>query len=312
MANFPNLLPDEQLNKLLEEYELPELENYLRDNQRPVVKLVRGAAGHEHVGHSRFGGFPDLPEDMQWPQTKDGEWMTLLAQLNLAQLSAEIESGNTSGTDIHRSLLPKKGMLYFFAGVDEPAYDVEHRVLYWPHEDASRLTYREPEQTTVLEEEAEMNFRPFKVHAHAGVEFPNYAYSQVEELEDEAITEDTYDKYLGMTEEMNDDPQGSIGKTLGYPAEQHGDAEFEAVMFRDIGQYTYRPADDRKRLVKYYDGDEQRVDQEIDDMLMLLEIDSDDPIGFMWWDAGYIHFFISRQDLLELNFDRTYCSIYSS
>ncbi|MCE5173667.1 DUF1963 domain-containing protein [Paenibacillus profundus] len=46
--------------------------------------------------------------------------MTLLLQLNLKDLAKHDES----------SLLPTSGMLYFFVGIDEPAYHIEHRVFY--------------------------------------------------------------------------------------------------------------------------------------------------------------------------------------
>ena len=48
--------------------------------------------------------------------------MTFLAQLQLKDVAAQ---------DATRSL-PTSGMLYFFVGVDEPAYNIEHRVLYLP------------------------------------------------------------------------------------------------------------------------------------------------------------------------------------
>ena len=52
---------------------------------------------------SRFGGRPDLPIELPWPQWKTKP-LSFVAQINLAELP-EIPN---------RDLLPKKGMLYYF------------------------------------------------------------------------------------------------------------------------------------------------------------------------------------------------------
>ncbi|WP_017814539.1 YwqG family protein [Paenibacillus shenyangensis] len=307
---YSNLLSDEELKQLMERYEVPELENYLREHQRPVVKMVRGEGGNGQTGCSRFGGSPDLPVGMEWPRSQGGEWMTLVAQLNLSQITAEIK--DSAHGAIPGSLLPAQGMLYFFVGQDEPAYNIEHRVLYWSGMDTSLLTCYEPDGLTILEEEAEEPFLPYQVHAQARVEFPNYGYSEVYNLDDEEITEETAENYLLLTEEMGWEPEHVIGKMLGYGDGQHGDHEFVAASYLHTGKHTYNQEKDKKRMIQHFGGDEQKVDQEIDEMLMLLEVDSDRDIGFLWWDAGCIHFFIRKEDLLAGNFERTYCSIYSS
>ncbi len=309
-SNFPNLLPEAELKKLVEKYEAPELEDYLRNHQRPVVKLIRGNKGHERVGHSRFGGGADLPEELTWPQSRNSEMMTLIAQLNLAQIHSEIQDEAYGG--VHRSLLPKQGMLYFFAGEGDTAQNIEHVVLYWPGTDVSQLQYQQQEEFTIWEEEDEIKFEAYEVHAHADVEFPNYGYSTVHLLDADTLTEESEESYMLITEEMDWKPEDKIGQLFGYAEGQHGDDELIATSFLYNGRYAYRPDDDRKRLLRHFDGDEARLQQELDDVYMLLEVDSDQKVGFVWWDAGYMHFFIRKEDLLAGRFDRTFCSIYSS
>ncbi|MEL7269700.1 MAG: YwqG family protein [Bacteroidota bacterium] len=53
---------------------------------------------------SKFGGFPDVPGDFEWPLTKTGQPLSFISQLNLKQVAE---------TNIV-SALPKFGMLYFF------------------------------------------------------------------------------------------------------------------------------------------------------------------------------------------------------
>ncbi|WP_231929067.1 DUF1963 domain-containing protein [Brevibacillus sp. SKDU10] len=38
----------------------------------------------------------------------------------------------------------------------------------------------------------------------------------------------------------------------------------------------------------------------------------DQEVGFCWWDAGELQFYIRKEDLLAGNFAHTYCSLYSS
>lgn len=295
---------DDYVRSLLAEYEITELEDYLLQHRRPVVKLERGQAGASSIGKSRIGGYPDLPPEIEWPKTSDGKLMTLLAQLNFAQMVEE------AGAETLPEFFPKRGLLYIFAGLDEPAYDVEHKVIYIPQPETAELVYRKPEQKTILEETQEMESSPFEVHAIGQIEFPNYAYEDVDELE---ATETSMENYEAMAEDMRFKPDDVLGRMFGYPEGQHGDYEYEAALVIHTGKkYGYDTGEARKQLIKHFNGDEQKADQEIQDMLMLLELDSDDDVGFRWWDSGVIHLFIRKEDLINLNFDRTYCSIYSS
>ena len=67
-----------------------------------------------------------------------------------------------------------------------------------------------------------------------------------------------------------------------------------------------------EKLAAHFGGDEEKAKQEVADMQMLLELETDDDVGFCWWDAGVLHFFIRKDDLVAGRFDRTYCYLYSS
>ena len=58
------------------------------------------------LGDSRFFGSPDLPDPFDWPMDAEGYDMEFLCQINCAQLP--VSDG---------SVLPKKGMLYFFGNI---------------------------------------------------------------------------------------------------------------------------------------------------------------------------------------------------
>ncbi|HXY57777.1 MAG TPA: DUF1963 domain-containing protein [Methylocystis sp.] len=92
---------------------------------------------------TRIGGFPNLPPEYEWPVVtlSDGSQASLdfLAQIRLADLPQAPE----------RSLLPKEGVLYFFAlALAGEPLEEEHgrdswRVLYYPG-DASAFPSRTP------------------------------------------------------------------------------------------------------------------------------------------------------------------------
>ncbi|MFD1990625.1 YwqG family protein [Paenibacillus nicotianae] len=303
MKSIPKAFQGDYIQSLLAKKQMSALEPYLQAHHHPVVHLERGQQGSQQLGASRIGGYPDLPKHMKWPLTQDGEYMTSVAQLNLAQIAKEV------GEDRLPDYFPRQGLLYFFVGLDEPSYQIEHQIIYISEPEIASIAYREPEATTILEEEAEQAFVPYEVHAQGNIEFPTYSYVDYDQLANYDISDE---QYLEWKEQVNAEPDDMVGKIFGYPVSSHGDDYMEAATAIFTGKHTYDMDKRRKWLVKQCDGNEQQADREIEDTLMLLEIESDDDIGYMWWDAGVIHFFIRKEDLIQLNFDRTYCSVYSS
>lgn len=62
-------------------------------------------------GKSKFWGFPDMPANVEFPY-KDGDPMCFICQINMEELHAQA----SDTPDL--SLLPRRGMLYFFAQID--------------------------------------------------------------------------------------------------------------------------------------------------------------------------------------------------
>ncbi|WP_339070952.1 YwqG family protein [Chitinophaga sp. 212800008-4] len=284
-------LNEQGLKALIKESSLELMESYLAETTKSVTRLSYSEKENYHTaGNNRIAGFPDLPAGFQWPLTKEGGRMTFIAQLDLATLNSADPL----------QLLPANGMLYFFMGIDEPAYNIEHKVIWVPSKDDLVLT--RPEGSTILDDTYEP-FTGWKFNAVKSLMPPNYNYLE-EELTDEA-----FEAYEDMTKQLNT----SAGLMWGYPAGQHSDSEIEAAINIILKKYyDYKPANARQALLKHFSGDEAALDHELNNMLMLLELDSADETGFLWWDAGCIHFFIRKEDLLNRNFDNTYLSLYSS
>nr|WP_154892483.1 YwqG family protein [Paenibacillus xylanexedens] len=298
--------------KTLEEYGLGTAADLLVSSSRWGIRLdVSTLDEYRRTGNSRVGGNPDLPEHIQWPLTQDGVSMTFLAQLNLVDLLPYTPNDG-------RVSLPERGMLYFFIGVDEPAYNIEHHVIYEP--DSHNLTRREPEGVTALETE----FAAHAVTVLPNLEFPTYAYVDAQALnalsvqqtgENEVADPEggLYERYLEFESDWNHPSTQNWGGMFGYPDGQHPDAEHQALLQIVLGEeYEYDEEKCENKLTAHYGGDPDRTRQELEDTLLLLKIDTHDAIGFQWWDCGELQFFIRKSDLFAGRFDQTYCSLYSS
>ncbi|MGH7328882.1 MAG: DUF1963 domain-containing protein, partial [Polyangiaceae bacterium] len=88
---------------------------------RPAIAFYIEKAAKIPVGKSKFGGKPDMPAKMKWPnfQGDRDRMMPFLLQVNLAEVTKFDREG----------LLPKKGMLYFFSDTSPDEIE-DFRVLY--------------------------------------------------------------------------------------------------------------------------------------------------------------------------------------
>ncbi|MEK5059153.1 MULTISPECIES: YwqG family protein [unclassified Paenibacillus] len=287
----------QKLEHLIKEYDFTHAAEYVIEHTRQGVRLKKSKKeDYTHPCVSRVGGDPDLPSSIVWPQASSGTPMTFLAQLNLDEIHKYDES----------SLLPSSGMLYFFVGIDEPAFNIEHQVLFVQRDELDGAARRKSPNITTLEGK----FTGYQLEARSSLEPPNYAYVDYDVIEDE---EHDYEEYEDLSFAIRDRLREDVVQIFGYPEGQHDDAEYEAALMLLTGeQYKYSTEEALKRISEKLAGGETAAMQEIQDTLMLLEIDSDDDIGFLWWDAGVLQFFIRKEDLLAGRFDRTYCSLYSS
>lgn len=280
-----------EYRELIREYKLTGVEEYLLSNTRPVITLeTKVPEDYTQTGNSRVAGDPDLPAGFTWPLTAAGVPMTFIAQLNMQEISRHDT----------QQLLPAAGMLYFFMGDDEPANNIAHKIFYIADNTGLQRTAAPGE--TILEEDGP--FVGYQLMAGASLTPPNFAYADYNRFSEEELN-----SLIKLTAELNP----GLGQLWGYANGQHGDDELEAAMYLVAKQsYDYSAAKARKKLLDHFNGDEQKVTDALKDILMLLQLNTDYDIGFSWWDAGCIHFFIQKDDLLNKRFDNTYLSLYSS
>jgi len=70
-----------------------------------------------HVYSSKFGGVPYFPQNMEYPRNSYGEPLALMAQFNLGEIFADSEMLKVCQSDDLLKYLPKTGMLSFFYDV---------------------------------------------------------------------------------------------------------------------------------------------------------------------------------------------------
>ncbi|PTX62576.1 uncharacterized protein YwqG [Melghirimyces profundicolus] len=247
---------EEKVREVLAEQGLSEMEEEVIGTLVPCVMIRLREEETVPRGSSKFGGVPDLPSDLSYPFS-EGKPLPFIAQYNLAQLR-EVDP---------MSPLPDRGMLYFFATVDDllwgaPSDRMSGKVIYADAEREELVPAPLPEDLPreVRYPERGIDFRLEK-------SFPN-----VDAPEDmEEIWFDLMDRLYDL-----EGREGGYHQAFGPPLELESDV-FEACR-------------------------EQTGKKEAD-WVLLLQVDSDEELDMVFGNRGMIYFCITRNDLLKGNFD---------
>lgn len=239
------------------------------------------------AGSSKMGGKPDMPADYQWPETtltekkhkslfsfKKTEEKTVTKHLSfIAQINlAEIREYDPD------SLLPEHGILYFFhfAGQDN-IYDFKE-------EELSKVLYVDDDLCSLqrVDYPADLDkhskYRACRIHFGQQISFPSTASSVFDFPDD---NEQDSDRFFDVLDSLKHN------KLLGYADDIQG--EMEQSLF---------------------DDDETELEESktnTDDWILLLQVDSNDETGMMWFDLGRLYFWISKNDLRNKRFDKCRC-----
>ncbi len=253
-----------------------------RRTAAPCWKLTLHPEGPCGLLDSKVGGLPYWDPGLPYPVDSQGNQMTLLAQLNFAQLGTE-------------DPLPRAGVLQFFIGqddgfgidYDQPDRQKNFRVVYHPEPDPALTleqiqalelpTHVEADLCTPVIREAA--FTAEKTVGYMGPE--NSRFDALFREAVQAVTgEDIGDKHEyqyfdGADRDYLYDQLSAAGhRLLGYPFfTQYDPREPEGPYDTLLFQLDSDMADDRKDLV-------------------------------LWGDCGVGNFFINREDLLRRDFSR--------
>ena len=247
---------------------------------QPAVHLLKT---NSKTG-SKFGGKPivDNP-DFVWPRSNEKP-MAFLAQINLNEISKEIEF----------EWLANKGSVLFF-------YDV--REMPWGFDPKDRGKWKVIYQNNPsieleppLDLEAELVITEKFIKTSKVELLPSFEDKVIENLN---LTDEETDLYIEIGEhyaELDPLQDYSAHQVGGFPRPVQGDLmQFEAEQASN-GIYM----GDEKGYKNTDDKDYALAKKE---WKLLFQFDSDDDLDIMWGDLGMIYFWVERSKSKENNFE---------
>lgn len=247
-----------------------------------LIPAVRYATRHgrtqDPTGQSRIGGDPDLPTSVEWPTWLPGP-LRFFIQVNLEEAHAAAPGPLE---------LPPAGLLSFFADFDDEGNGITG--LYGDEREGCRVLYT-PRGITVTPRRS-----PVKPLTEARLyALGAWTWSMnVELLDDEYVAIDQLDREY--------ETQMEVALPEGYAlAGRHqlgGNARFiqhpveEEVVQAVDGCYDQSGRFDYQRWL--------RVKDHVTQWRTLMQLDSDETLGFMWGDVGTLYWAI-RKDGIKRN-----------
>jgi uncharacterized protein YwqG len=268
---------------------------------RPNIRLVTGdlaAIDTSLAAATKLGGEPDLPRGLAWPQrapyaltdqrqrhvSQDAAPLDFLAQINLAEVAA-------IGCDLP---LPSSGLLSFFYDSEfqpwgfDPGDAAGFRVIYTPAGgDLVRLIHPG-------------GVRPaLPVRLEASETLPDWAWffeHHGDEIDDDI---DEFQETLEMFDDEQLYEMFDTGHVIGgWPALIQNPMELECQLASN-GINVGGPEG-------YADPRAKALEAGAADWRLLLQLDSEDELDWMWGDAGTLYFWCRKQDIAAARFERAW------
>ncbi|WP_025721341.1 YwqG family protein [Paenibacillus sp. 1-18] len=304
-----------ELTRILEDHALDEQlkEVIYREAGAAIQFHIEHEENYERIGNSRIAGYPDLPPSIEWPCDSDGEYYTFIAQINLGEMPFSPFKG-----------LPEQGILYFFLGVDEPAYDIDHKIFYY-NGDSSALKKTLPPTGKVEVCAEDRDFTSCAISFQPILTVPS-------ESETADILLDEHEELYELLCEHSDTVWGQHQSFAGntrrdaylcrnglegllfnwHKSESQIHKEVEQAMHRGSTEYAEHLRSEVLPQLQEYQTNREMHDKASEDWHVLLSVSSLDEVGMCWWDAGYLEFFMDKKDLQNLDFTRTYVNLATS
>ncbi|WP_053485656.1 YwqG family protein [Lysinibacillus sp. FJAT-14745] len=274
----------DKLRKALHDFELEEAAEQILQFAKNSIRAIATPTADEDIrmGHSKIGGAPDTTTDFVWPKTKNGQPLYFLCQLNLAEIKP-FDSNH---------LLPTEGLLsFFYDAVEQPwGYDPNDEdgfhVFYF-----TQANFQRTEQPTTLKESINSAVLSFKNEwTLPSWESPDGQKLTVLLTKEQA---DAYDEFL-----WRDETERTAHRIYGYPNTIQGDMYLQCELVTNglyCGDSTGYEHPSRKEL-----------EPNVKDWQLLLQLDSEDDLGYMWGDSGRLYFWIREQDCKNKAFDKVW------
>lgn len=259
-----------------------------------IQPLVRGAVvltpdGQRHE-RSRFGGRPELPASLGWPQW-GGKSLSFIGQIDLAgQPEVLAQEG-----------FPRVGLLLFFYDAEQSTFGFEPKdagsfpVIYVP-DSGELITPHWPDD---LPEVA--RYTACALPSEETISLPP---SESVVIQDLHLEQEQLDAYHDLVGQLTDDEVWSRRGLLGgYPDQIQGDMMLQCALVSaglDSG-------DSRA----YKDPRLPWFREEARNWRLLLQVPSVEEAGMMWGDVGCLYYWIHDEDLSARRFDRSWMILQS-
>ncbi|MCT6922885.1 YwqG family protein [Metasolibacillus sp.] len=278
----------EKLRAALQDFELGEVTDRILQFAKNSIRAIATPTieNEIQIGQSKIGGAPDVPTDFIWPQTNDQHPLYFLCQLNLAEIKP-FDSSN---------LLPAKGLLSFFYdaerqpwGYDPNNYD-GFRVVHFTEEKLQRM-----EQPSILRERIDSAILHFKNEWT----LPDWESPDGQILTD-LLTEEQEEAYNDFLFDWVDEEETeqTTHRIDGHPNTIQGDMYLQCQLVTN-GLYCGDSTGYEHPLRK-------ELEPQAKDWRLLLQLDSEDDLGYMWGDSGKLYFWIREQDCQNKAFDKVW------
>ncbi|MFI4882859.1 MAG: DUF1963 domain-containing protein [Phycisphaerales bacterium JB064] len=297
MARAPKQpLTQADVRALITRHGLDGHKKLILDGLRKAVRLKPGKPVKRRLpaGASKFGGEPDLPEGVAWPEF-DGRPLHFLTQLDLADLPPRW---------IPTADLPRKGLMSFW-------YDTQGDRSYGFKRDSARWR--------VLYSTKATQRRAFPEHDESAYDFGEpwrpFPERRVEMAPTLTLSEDAEHELMQRLWNAggdDDERQYRFQAQLG-GRDAHGGTRMHCL----LGSYLFPQADGREHAARqelgistgkagYTEAAQKKVDRRKQAWRLLLLLDSDRASEWLWSDAGSLSFWIRDTDLKKRRFDRIY------
>ncbi|MFK7813071.1 MAG: DUF1963 domain-containing protein [Maribacter sp.] len=279
---------------------IPEIKNVIKENEleahgTALLSMVKRAIGFSHleeedyteIGNHRFGGMPDLPENIpyprfgeNWREDKDDNIYEFIGQINCSQI-AHLQD-----------YLPRTGTLFFFLETIHNIYGGDNnpgKVIYVENNESlssgKRFQFTEDDYSEMLGE----GYQGFRVDAKKMNSVPSMYASFVNKH-----------LFLGEAETLKDDEKllEDLGDLFEYPINENTPYEYAVNAY---GFTQHENAELQASLAKK--GNPQ-------DWVTLLTVTSSGDM--QWGDAGDLFFVIHKSDLAKGDFSNIFITMESS
>lgn len=238
-------------------------------------------------GQSKFGGMPDLPPNVAWPEM-NGAPMEFIAQIQLADAHAVDAS----------KPLPAQGLLSFFYDASQQTFGADPKdrnglkTLYF---DQPASALKRTDLPTSLP--AQGRSRVCSVGFSEELTLALQPKLEIASLQWSETDQQHYDAALQQLTGAQTHP---IHRLLGHPDTIQDDMRIECQL---AANGVADPGSAPDKVAQLATG--------ANDWILLLQVDSDPNVGMNWANSGMLYFWIRRDDLASKRFDNTWVVLQS-